>query len=243
MTLDLPTVLFQAVNFLVLVVVLWRLLWRPLRRHMSARAQRIEEGLGTVERGREEVQRLEAEVQAALTRARTTEREVVARAEQEGAARRAELLEEATRAAVAERDRIVAQIDVERRRRDRESLLSLAPTVAALIGRILTEVGDTARLHEGACERFAEELSALGPANRERIRNAGTRDGVELSLARPGVPSVLRESLAALLPDGHAPRTRTDPDLLAGASLRAGELVFDGSMRAQVERALGEGSP
>ncbi|MBZ0116985.1 MAG: ATP synthase F0 subunit B, partial [Sandaracinaceae bacterium] len=52
MSFDLPTFVLQAVNFLVLALVLWRLLWRPLRKHMRERAERIAQGLDTLEQER-----------------------------------------------------------------------------------------------------------------------------------------------------------------------------------------------
>ena len=45
MSFDLLTFFFQTANFLVLVFVLWRLMWKPLRTHMENRRMRIAEDL------------------------------------------------------------------------------------------------------------------------------------------------------------------------------------------------------
>ncbi len=238
MSFDLPTFIFQAVNFLVLVAVLWRLLWRPLRRHMTDRQERIVEGLTAVEEGKREVEETREEAATTLEIARKKEREVVAAAEREAEARRGELLETARTEAAAERDRLLAQVELEQERREREFLRTLTPSVARVLEALLRQLGDAARLHAVTCERFAEELRRLPDDERRRLREAAERSGeVELVCAAEDVPDALVSALEALFPATSVGR-RIDTTLVGGAALHVGEMVVDGSVSAQVQVAL-----
>jgi F-type H+-transporting ATPase subunit b len=235
---DLPTFLFQAINFLVLVVVLWRLLWRPLRRHMTDRAERIDRGLTEVEEGKRETEVMRGEAVEALRAAKKKESEALAEAEREAEARRNELLEEARGEAAEERDRLLSQVEREQERREREFLRALSPGLVRIVDRLLGELGDAAHLHEVTCGRFVEELQEISEEERDRIRSVAEGGGeVELVSARDALPAALTEAVRALVPAARVEQ-RTDHALVGGALLRVGEKVMDGSVAAQVRRAL-----
>lgn len=84
-TLGLNTKLFlaQLVNFGLLIVVLWRLLYRPLVRFMEERSKRIADGLENATRYDEKLAALEAERRATITKAEDEARAIVARASRE----------------------------------------------------------------------------------------------------------------------------------------------------------------
>lgn len=237
MSFDLVTFLIQGANFLILVFVLWRLLWKPLRARMEERQTRIEERLRRVEQGGERVEALTAQAESKLKDAEEAGRQSIRRAELAAENRRQELLDEARRAARAERDRILAQVALEQEKRERDFYRSLGPEVSKLMRRLLSELGDDAHLHERSCARFAEKLAELEEDERARIVEAAESGDMELLLAREEMPFDLRSVLSKLLPE--LPKTvRTDRSLVAGACLRVGEIVLDGSVSSQVEKAL-----
>jgi F-type H+-transporting ATPase subunit b len=233
---DWATFVFQAINFVVLVFILWRLLWKPLRTHMAARAETIRQGLEEAEAGRTEAERLRKEAEDALARSRRAEEEAAHRAEAKAEARRAELIAQARTDAAAERDRMLAQVRAEQQRREAEFLRSLGPELAAIVARIVGGLGRPDLLHEAACARFAAHLRDLPDEERKKLAGVAK---VDVATAREGVPDELRDELAALFPAAEV-SYETDDACLAGARLRAGEFVYDGSLRAQVKRALEE---
>ena len=237
MSFDVVTFLVQGANFLILVFALWRLLWKPLRARMEDRRTRIHEGLRQIEEQGERIEELTAQAESKLKNAEEAGRHSIRRAELAAENRRQELLDEAQRAARAERDRVLAQIALERKKQEQDFFRSLTPQVSKLMRRLLSELGDDARLHQRSCTRFAAELVGLEEEERDRIKEAADSGDVELLLAREEMPSELRSALSSLLPE--LPRTvRTDRSLVAGACLRVGEIVLDGSVSSQVERAL-----
>ena len=95
MTINLPTLIFQIVNFLVLSFLLWKLLWKPLRAHMQQRSTGIQRDLLKIQQGQEEVARLKVEAEQALEKARQIEQEAINHAKLEADAKKVELLQEA----------------------------------------------------------------------------------------------------------------------------------------------------
>lgn len=92
--LNLKLFLAQLINFGLLVLVLWKLLYRPLVAFLNARTKRIAEGLQNATRYEEKLKALEAERQAVLVKA-----EAEARATLTAAGGQAEALKRQARAA------------------------------------------------------------------------------------------------------------------------------------------------
>jgi F-type H+-transporting ATPase subunit b len=86
--------LAQLLNFGLLVVVLWRFVYRPLTAYMAARAQRIAEGIDNATRYEEKLRALEVERRAVLAQAEDEARGLLA-----AAAGEAEQLKAAARVA------------------------------------------------------------------------------------------------------------------------------------------------
>lgn len=151
------TLLLQTINFIILAIVLYKFLFKPLASFMEKRAEGIRHSLEEAKQAREEVARARAEYEEALRTAR-----------QEGAALRQrmerELTEERERAIQQSREeanRMItqarAEIDQEVRRAKaelREETVTLSLTAAErLLQRNLTEE-DNRRL----AEEYIEEI-------------------------------------------------------------------------------------
>lgn len=231
-----PTLLLQAVNFLVLLAILWRVLWRPLRRHMQARQERIEAGLAGVLREREELEAERVKATEALARAKAAESEALARAEREAEARRAELLQRAHDEAAKEWERMHTRLRGDQKRLEQDFVASLNPMLGRVLTRVLSELSSPASLHEAACQRLAEDLNARDQAELETLASGAE---VELEVSTDEIPAALQAAVARLLPAGVEPRRTIRSELIGGASLRIGDQVFDGSVKAQIELALG----
>lgn len=75
--------LAQLFNFGLLVLILWRILYKPLVSHMESRAQRIAEGLENAKHYDEKLAKLEVERLAVLAQADGEARQKLAHADQE----------------------------------------------------------------------------------------------------------------------------------------------------------------
>ena len=92
---DLQQILSQALSFLLLLWVLRRFAWRPILGILDQRRARIEEALRTIEQGRQELARLQAEYQTHLTQIDAEARMKIQQAVLEGKRIAAEIQEQA----------------------------------------------------------------------------------------------------------------------------------------------------
>jgi len=236
MQLNPTTLLFETINFLVLVWLLTKLLYNPLRRAIASREQALA------------LQRDEAE--QALARAREQEEtwarkndELVSLAEQvrskalqDAVAERARMLSQAHDDAEAERAKVERLLEAERRDAEQWVRSMAIEQSTELTGRLLLSLAPDV-LDEVLCTRLCEELRAaharLAPdAERQKL------DEVEITAARMPSEALLaglREALAVAL--GRAPRValREDPALLAGVVVRIGDRVLDASVAGQLD--------
>lgn len=244
------TLVFEIVNFVVLVWLLRRLLYRPLRDAIVEREQMLaaerEEAEGTLQRARaleqgwqvkhQELSGLADQVRdRALATAAAEQRAMLARAREEAAAERSkaeallrterEAAEAWVRATAIERSTELAG----------EMLLTLAPSAV-----------DTA-----LTERLIEELRSRGPMLVRREDDESVPSDVEVTGARspePGVLDRLRRALADVLAEAPRLIVREDPSLRAGLQLRIGDSLLDASLSgklrafAQLARELADGS-
>lgn len=239
MRIDLVTVIAQAVNFVVLVVLLRRFLFRPVAAAIAERQRKVAEQLAAAERH-------EAE-----TRARGE-----ALAEERAAldAERGRLLDEAATEAAAERSRLLdearaAATDAERRWRDelgreqREFLnatrLELARAAESVARHALRDLAD-ADLQARVVAAFLDRLQGLD----EETRAAFAASDVPLVVltataldeqSQREVDDALRGILGGDLPL----RFETSPDLVCGIRLRAPSRVLGWSIDDYLESLHG----
>lgn len=159
---NVTTLLLHAVNFLLLLGVLWRLLYRPVLAMLDERAARVRESMERAEYIKEEAARAEQERAARLEEARRQAQAIVAQANQIAEQIRAER----RAAAEAEAERIVARAREEAEAERRRALAELRAEVANLAvlaaGQVIRESLDGAR-HRRLIEEF---LASTGDGRR-----------------------------------------------------------------------------
>ncbi len=234
MRLDATTLIFETINFVVLALVLWRVLYRPLRRAIEERRNAIEEDRQRAEAAHAEARRLEAEWRhkhEELEDLRASVRaEVLDAAERE----RAVMLERARDDARAELARVRQLSEAEREAAERWVESAVVERGADLAGRLLLELapeavdGALAERLVGALEARRGELSALWGETSVEVELTGAR------LPEPGlaerIAAVLREALARPI----RIVTRGDPSLVGGWTVRVGDRLFDASIAGEL---------
>lgn len=127
-SIDLATFLWQTINVLVVILVLYFLLFKPLGGLMERRTRFIEDSLAEAKRQREEANRLLEEYQAQLQNAHVEARNIVTQATREA--------EEAARAtrrqAEEETQRLLERAKAEIERERQRALASIRDEVTSL---------------------------------------------------------------------------------------------------------------
>ncbi len=151
-----PNLLFQIINFLIVLYLLNRFLYRPILRLFAERRERIREGLHAAELARQEAERERERMRAELDRERRESQERLRQAiEESEAAARARLQE-----ANAEAERILTEASREAESLRERSLQALQGEIANLAllaaAKVLEDGLDEAR-HRDLVDRFLRE--------------------------------------------------------------------------------------
>ena len=139
MTINLFWVLVSAINFLLLLTIIWMFAFKPLAKTLDDRKAAIEQGLKDAEQARRDRESAEAERASTLAEARREANDILARAQKVAqetrdadiAATREELERMRTRAA--------AEIDAEKTRAIGELRSEVADLALAAAGRVVGE--------------------------------------------------------------------------------------------------------
>jgi F-type H+-transporting ATPase subunit b len=206
--LDIATVLWQMVNFLVLFAALYFLLFRPMMRRIRERANEKARVMETLREDQSEAEALREELESRLANAEDEAESIVEKAKSQAEVERAELLQEAQ----AEVERILAeaQTDASRMKRQaieefHEELLQGVLDVSGLvIGRVAPE-----DMHNSMVQQLSDSVWELGRSDMRRVE-------------------VLRRSLGERTPTVMARTAKP----LSGATGTAGTDVF-GACRPQ----------
>jgi len=230
-SIDWRLVLFELLNFAVLMVLLGRFLFRPVREALAARRSEIEQRNAEL-----------AAQQADAAALRDEYRAKIAGAEQEGERLRAEVRREAEEkaehiVAAARRDMDLArerqQADLELARR--RSLESLRDQVVAL------SVQGAAKVVAGMSETSVASAYAREGARRLLEAGALPQDAtVRLWTSPDADPDDVRQVVGKVLHDRCALQTDADPELVGGVRFAFRDLEVDASAGAALKRWLTE---
>jgi F-type H+-transporting ATPase subunit b len=238
MGLDWSTFLLEVVNFLILVWILKRFLYAPVRAAIERRRERVEAALAEADARRAEADRLREDYEA---RQQQWERErASARAdlEQEMGAERARRLQELEQELGRRRER-EDTLDERRRdeaeRRSEEAALTLAAGFAA---KLLARVADQA-LEARLLALAVEDLASLSEDHRKALATAAREEATAPRvLSAYALNDVQRADLESALSRAAETEVRCrfaeDPELIAGIRIDAGALVMRANLRDEL---------
>lgn len=233
--IDWTTLLFETINFVVLVLVLWRILYRPLRKGIEARrealaleASKAHEARAAADALRDEWQHKHEDLEALRASVRA---EVLDGAQKE----RAAILERAREDASAELARVRQLLATERDAAERWVHAAILERGSDLAGRMLLAIAPDA-----ADEALAAQLlHTLEPQGAELRELAGEESTPEIELIGARTPASEQVArLEAVLERAIGRRVRivsgADAALLAGWTVRIGDRLFDASVQGEL---------
>lgn len=233
MQIDWLTVAAQIVNFLVLVWLLQRFLYRPITNAMARREERIETRLSEAKAAREEVEAEAEELREKQRALEESREEVLSEARQEAAALRSGLEDDIREDMEARRAAWQEHLDDEREAFSARLQERAGHQVIDIVGRVLEDyVGsDLAGQLAGT---FADRLADLDADERDKLKQAVSRaEGparVESSVKlKPGSRRQITRAIhEAVAPDIEVEYVE-DSDLLLGVRLTIGEQTVEWS--------------
>ncbi|MBP1465803.1 F0F1 ATP synthase subunit B [Candidatus Chloroploca sp. M-50] len=159
--LNLPKLIYQIINFVLLMVILYALLYQRVLAMLAERRQRIEQSLKDAEQVKLQLANARRDYDAEIAKARQEAATIVAQAQERARAQEAEIVAQARREAERVRDEARTQAVQEREQLLREAKDQIAELVTLTASRVL----DAELKASGHDKLIAESLSALGRRN------------------------------------------------------------------------------
>ena len=247
MLIDWFTVGAQALNFIILVWLLKRFLYKPILNAVDAREKRIAAELADAEAIRTEAQRERDEFQRKSKEFDEQRAALLTKATDEAKAERQRLLDDARKAADALSAKRQEVLRADARNLNRDIRRRTQQEVFAIARKALTDLAATS-LDECVCEVFTRRLRAidgkvkesLGEALKTASEPALLRSAFDLPAAqRAAIQKTLNETFSA---DVHI-RFETAPDLVTGIELSSNGLKIAWSIAdylSRLEKGVGE---
>ena len=247
MLIDWFTVSAQVVNFLILVWLMKRFLYKPILHAIDAREQRIAAELADADRKRAEAQKERDEFQHKNEEFDQQRAALLSKARDEAQAERQRLLDEARQTADALRARRQDALQREQQSLDDEIARRTRDEVFAIARKTLTDLAGTS-LEERISEAFTRRLRELNDEAKEGLAKALKtspapvllRSAFELpSEQRAAIQHALNETFSAEI----QVRFETAPDVISGIELTANGRKVAWSIAdylASLKKSIGE---
>jgi F-type H+-transporting ATPase subunit b len=240
--IDLATVIFQIINFVILAGLLYWLLFKPVTRTIRERAEQKEGVLIGLERERQAVALQRAELDERLSRLEEESANTLALAREQAEQERIDLLDEAQ--AEVEQILVEAQADAYRIRQQAINTFH-ADLVEAILDVSGMIIGNTlpGEVHGSLVRQLSNRIWEMGRSDIQRVeafrQSLGQREPTahitsaeSLTIDQQGL---MARTLTALA-DRHIDlEVQVDPKLVAGLRVRIGDIVVDSSISGQMD--------
>jgi F-type H+-transporting ATPase subunit b len=233
------TLLLQILNFVVMVFVLWRFFFKPVIRILDERSKKVTSALDEADRKQSEAEGMRAEYEKKLSEAQEQMTAMKQRVQEDLALAKRQLLDETRQEITAMRGKAQNDIEEARRQAISQHRRELGRLVTTLSARMMRESAGDA-FQRASIEQFIDHLATLPDEGyRQTMEDSGT-DVVHVqvvsaldldadSVAR--IQTQVQHMTSQPVEISHT----TDPSLVAGATIRFGDTVIDGSVAGQLE--------
>ncbi len=240
--LDLATIVFQAINFVVLAYVLNRVVFKSVLKRAEERLREKEQLLSELAEEKKLASAVRTELEQRLVHLDEEAAERFERLREEARSEREAIVKEAT----AEAERLLVQAEMDARRIKqtavRESSQQLLSTVVKVSGILIGRAAPP-QMHDTLVTQLVERIREMGRSDMQRVeafrRSLTAREPVahvtsarELTVEQQGQ---LARMLTALADRHVSIDLHHDPSLVAGLRLRLGDVVIDDSIAGQLE--------
>lgn len=228
------TTLAQAVNFLVLLWLLQRFLYRPISNAIERRREGIQERLDEAAARRKEADEAANSFEEKQIELEAKREAMLEKAREEAEEFKGELMEEAKKEVAGEREGWREELRAEQEALMDEFRRKLADFILDATRSALTALADS-EIEALAAKRFGEELKALDKADLEALHSEIRKeDGSVLIESALALDPSAKRNLTRLVHDRFGDEVdvdyQTDEDLVLGLRLRAGARSVEWSL-------------
>jgi F-type H+-transporting ATPase subunit b len=167
LTINLFWVVVAAANFVVFLVLIWLLFFKPVSGLLESRRARIEQGLKDADEARRQREEAAAERQKTLSEARREAADILARAQRISEEERERSLAETRAEIERNREQAIEEIDAERQRALSDVRKQVADLALLAAGKVVGETLTDERQRR-LVEEFLAEVTAEQPRGSAR---------------------------------------------------------------------------
>jgi F-type H+-transporting ATPase subunit b len=236
MKFDIWTFLFQVINFIVLLLILKRLLYKPIREIMEKRKGIVEKTIQEANEAKKEAVELKGKYQEELNKLEEIKTEAMEKMRTEVEVERKELTAKAEKEAEEIIEKEKAIFDTEKRRLETELKDRAIETVSVLALNLLRDVSDE-DLHKSIWMKLFKEIGKIA----SDIANMKIRDDeitISIITSYPIQDTELRqfqEMMESRISKKVNVNTIIDNTLVAGVRIKAYDMVYDFSLSGQID--------
>ena len=241
LSLDLTTIFFEILNFLVLAFLLHRFLFQPVLGKVQARAEEKERLAQAVTRDQAQIASTRAEIETRLAHLEEEGAAIVTAARTEAEAERSLVLQQAQ----TEADDILAKAHIDAQQWRTQAITNfhddLLETILSISRQAIQAVAPP-ELHDTLVRQLNERIWALGRSEIQRVeairQSLGERTPTAyVTTAQPlsaEQQTTLIRTFSALADRNVQLETQTDPSLAVGMRVRLGDIMLDNSLDGQL---------
>ncbi|HHN65877.1 MAG TPA: hypothetical protein ENK09_11000 [Nitrospirae bacterium] len=234
------TFFFQIVNFVVVVYILYRVLFRPVRDMILKRRTEIERSRADIEKERSEAEALKKEFEEKLREVDTLRKTTLETARTEALKERERILSDTKADIEKEREKLRKLIEDERRRLYEEVKKKGIELSAELSGRILASIVDST-IDRILIHKTLDRLKSLSDSEKEEILSGTDSCTVRVGSAFP-LDDETKKEITRIVEETFGCKTDSEftviPELIGGIMVRIGSRVFDGTIKGNIDRVV-----
>lgn len=237
MKFDIWTFLFQVINFLVLLFILKRILYKPIREIIEKRRSLIRQRIEEAEKTKKEALELKDKYRDEMDKLHELKSGMIGKMNEEVEQDRKKLLSRAEEEAASVIEKEKAVFDTEKARHEAELKDKAIEAVTLFATNLLKGVSDE-DLHKAIYEKLFRELREVAshmPEIKEKDRPL-TLDLISAYTLSEAETSKLREAIETFLSQGVLLNTIIDSSLIAGIKIKANDMVYDLSLSGQIKK-------
>jgi len=233
MKFNIWTFLFQVINFVVLLFILKKLLYKPVKEIMEKRRGLIEKTIGDAERTKKEALELKEQQQQEVNRLKALQPQMIENVKKEAAEERKKLLIEAKEEAAKMIEKEKSLFEIEKKKSENALRDNTIEAVSVFASNLLKDISDE-DLNKSVYRKVLRELERISP-NMKAIEDGSP--SIDLVSAYPleeeelmQLEKILEQHLLKKM----TINTNVDRSLIAGLKIKLNDRVYDFSLKGQI---------
>jgi F-type H+-transporting ATPase subunit b len=236
MKFDIWTFLFQIINFVVLLFILKRLLYKPIREIMDKRRGIIEKNVEDAEKTKMEAQELKRKYQEEMDKLKDVRILTFEKLQEEVEVERKKLMGRAEEEAgkIIEKERAI--FDTEKKRLETELKDKAIDTICVFASRLLRDISDE-ELHSAIYRKLLKEVERI-TSDITKIEKKDEPLTIEIITAYELSEEKLKglqKTIESLISRKVNINQTIDKNLIAGIKIKVYDMVYDSSLSGQID--------